>query len=264
MKYRAIGFSLFAVLLCAMSAAAQEADALGRAAAYEPLMIEAGARYGVDPRLLWTVAYLETRFQHYDERGRINTSPAGAKGLMQFMPTTAARYGLREPFDETGSIHAAARYLRDLQALFGNRLDLVLAAYNAGEGAVIAFRDGRKLALSNGKVINPNGLKTGGVPPYRETWHYVNNGVAIYLRLAEKKWPAPMARNAKRQRLGLPERARPKEPAEPAPEEITQLKQGSIYIVASAAAGEVSVDSPSPVIKRPPQNPTTRSIYSQR
>jgi hypothetical protein len=72
-----------------------------------------------------------------------------------------------------------------LQQLFDHRLELILAAYNAGEGAVMAFREGRRLILSNGKVINPRGLRTGGVPPYRETIDYVNNGVALYLKLAE-------------------------------------------------------------------------------
>src|SRR5262249_22263643 len=62
MKYRALGFSLLTILVCVAQASAQDAEALRRARPYEPLMADAGARHGVDPRLLWTIAFLETRF----------------------------------------------------------------------------------------------------------------------------------------------------------------------------------------------------------
>src|SRR5262249_33845225 len=181
MKYRTIGFILLMTFLCVSHTAGQDAETLRRAEQYEPLMMEAGARRGVDPRLLWTIAYLETRFRP-DQVSRV-----GARGMMQFMPATATRLGLRDPNQPADSIDAAARYLRKLQAMFGHRLDLILAAYNAGEEAVAAYRDGRKLLLSNGKMINPQGIKTGGVPPYRETRDYVNDGIALYLRLAERR-----------------------------------------------------------------------------
>jgi soluble lytic murein transglycosylase-like protein len=83
--------------------------------------------------LLWTVAWLETRFRHYDERWRVIASPAGARGIMQIMPATAARYGWSDERDAAQAIDAAARYLRDLQEMFARRLDLILAAYNAGK-----------------------------------------------------------------------------------------------------------------------------------
>ncbi len=84
---------------------------------------------------------------------------------MQFMPATALRYGLVDAHDPAQAIDAAARYVRDLSRRFNGDIRLVLAAYNSGEGTVEAYRDGRRLVLPNGKIINPGLLKTGGVPP---------------------------------------------------------------------------------------------------
>lgn len=144
-----------------------------RAALYEPLFRSAAERYSIDARLLWVIAFLETRFQPD------LVSPVGARGLMQFMPATAASYGLKNPDNPAESIDAAARYVRDLQAHFGNRFDLILASYNAGEGAVDAYLKGYALRLPNGRVINPNGLKLGGIPPFAETRNYVAQGLAL-------------------------------------------------------------------------------------
>jgi soluble lytic murein transglycosylase-like protein len=128
-----------------------------RAAIYEPHILRAAARYRVDPRILWTIAYLESGF---NPRA---VSHKGARGLMQFMPATARRYGLKNPHDPLSSIDAAARYVRDISRRFGGRRDLVLAAYNAGEHAVI--RAGHN------------------VPRYRETRQYVARGVLLMDRL---------------------------------------------------------------------------------
>ena len=98
---------------------------------------------------------------------------------MQFMPATARRYGLQNPHDPKAAIDAAAHYLRDLLTKFGGRIDLALAAYNAGEGAVESFQTGRPLVLATGKIINPHGLITGGVPPYRETETYVRSAIRL-------------------------------------------------------------------------------------
>jgi hypothetical protein len=100
-------------------------------------------------------------------------SPKGARGIMQFMPETAARYGLQNPNDPKQAIDAAARYLRDLLERFSGRIDLAVAAYNAGEGAVDSFRTGKPLVLRSGRVINARGVVTGGIPPYPETQTYV-------------------------------------------------------------------------------------------
>lgn len=99
---------------------------------------------------------------------------------MQFMPDTARRYGLQNPHDPRAAIDAGARYLRDLLFRFNGRLDLALAAYNAGEGTVESFLTGRPLRLTNGKIINPRGLITGGLPPYVETRTYVNSILSLY------------------------------------------------------------------------------------
>lgn len=155
-----------------------DAEIRTRAARFEPTIAAAARRHGVDPRVLWTIAYLETRFRPH------LVSPARAAGLMQFIPSTARRFGLANPFDPEASIDAAARYVRFLSRQFGGRLDLVLAGYNAGEGAVAAFRDGRTLKLPNGRVINPRAIRTGGVPPYRETRGYVASGRAVFAGLA--------------------------------------------------------------------------------
>jgi soluble lytic murein transglycosylase-like protein len=87
-------------------------------------------------------------------------SRAGAVGLMQLMPGTAKRYGVRNRLDPAQNIHGGARYLRDLQVMFDNNLQLVLAAYNAGEFAVMKY--GRR------------------IPPYRETVAYVPKVLSYY------------------------------------------------------------------------------------
>jgi hypothetical protein len=152
-----------------------------RAKVYEPLIASIAQRYNVDPRLLWTIAYLESRFRE-DVVSYKNGKPC-AYGMMQFTIATARRYGLTNPHNPKESIDAAARYVRDLQTRFGPRIDLILAAYNAGEGTVEAFRDGKTLVLPNNTIINPRGLRTGGIPPYNETRHYVAQGGIIYGQL---------------------------------------------------------------------------------
>jgi len=148
-----------------------------RARLYEPYIAAAARKYGVDPRVLWTLAYLETRF-----RPEL-ISPKNARGLMQFMPATAARFNLKNPHDAAAAIDAAARYVRELTVQFDGRLDLVLASYNAGEGAVECYRSGRTIRTSSGKVINPRGIKTSGVPPYAETRSYVRRGLLVFSRV---------------------------------------------------------------------------------
>lgn len=89
-------------------------------------------------------------------------SSAGAVGLMQLMPGTARRYGVKNRLDPVQNIQGGARYLRDLKVLFDDDLQLVLAAYNAGEHAV---------------------MKHGGrIPPYRETAAYVPKVLGYYRR----------------------------------------------------------------------------------
>lgn len=113
----------------------------------DSLIRQNGTKYGVDPYLIFCVMEQESHF---------NTkvvSPKGARGLMQLMPGTGARFGVRHPFSPSENISAGARYLKQLLTRFNGRIDLVLAGYNAGEGAVVKF--GHK------------------VPPYSETRNYV-------------------------------------------------------------------------------------------
>jgi hypothetical protein len=108
---------------------------------------QSGARYGVDPYLIFCVMEQES---HFNSRAR---SRRGARGLMQLMPGTSARLGVRRPSDPAQNVAGGARYLKQLIEQFDGRIDLVLASYNAGEGAVRKFG--------------------GKVPPYRETRNYV-------------------------------------------------------------------------------------------
>jgi hypothetical protein len=149
-------------------------DVLSRAAFFEQTIADAARKERVDPLILWTIAYNETRFRPW------LTSPKNAQGLMQFMPATATRFGLADPYEPNASIFAAARYVKYLGGLFDWRLESVLAAYNAGEGTVLAYLHGRSL-LANRKRINPTRRRTaGGVPPYKETLNYVTTGRNIY------------------------------------------------------------------------------------
>lgn len=154
---------------------------LRRARFFEPTISHIASEEQVDPYLLWTIAYNETRFRPW------LSSPAGAEGLMQFIPATALRFNLFNPYQPEPAIRAAARYIRFLSNRFGGRVDSILAGYNAGEGAVDAFLMGR-IVRSGKKIINASGIKTiGGVPPYQETIGYVARGLVIYRLLKTRQ-----------------------------------------------------------------------------
>jgi len=125
-------------------------------AGLDSLIRQSGNKYNVDPYLIFLVMEQESHFN----TGAV--SPKGARGLMQLMPGTAARFGVRRPHDAAQNISGGTRYLRELLNRFNNRVDLVLASYNAGEGAVAKF--GNK------------------VPPYRETRNYVKKIAYRYKR----------------------------------------------------------------------------------
>jgi soluble lytic murein transglycosylase-like protein len=110
--------------------------------------------YGVDPRLISAVIKAESAFNPQA------VSPKGARGLMQLMPDTARRYGVLDVHDPQQNILGGTAYLRDLIKQFDNRLDLVLAAYNAGENAVIRFKN--------------------TIPPFHETQNYVREVLSEY------------------------------------------------------------------------------------
>ncbi|HZV72948.1 MAG TPA: lytic transglycosylase domain-containing protein [Conexibacter sp.] len=113
---------------------------------YDGLVTASAQRYGVDPALLHGLIQQESGFDPS------STSGAGAVGLCQLMPGTAASLGVSNPLDPAQSIDGGARYLRQQLDAFGGDPSLALAAYNAGSGAVRRY---------------------GGVPPYAETQAYV-------------------------------------------------------------------------------------------
>lgn len=127
-----------------------------RRAEFEALVNEAARRHRVRAELIHAIIEVESA---YDPAA---VSPAGAVGLMQLMPATAARYGVADSTDASQNIAGGAAYLRDLQAQFGGNLRLVLAAYNAGEDAVERFQR--------------------QVPPYAETRAYVRRVIELLRR----------------------------------------------------------------------------------
>lgn len=110
-------------------------------------LIESGNRNGLDPLLLYSVMHQESSFKSRA------VSPKGASGLMQLMPGTARRFGVTNIFDPRQNVEGGARYLRFLTDRFDGNLSLILAGYNAGEGAVEKY-----------------GWR---IPPYAETQEYV-------------------------------------------------------------------------------------------
>ena len=122
MRLKTLTLWLILILLPIVYANAQETGAVGaaskvrtRASLYEPLIASAAQRYNVDPSLLWTIAYLESRFRQ--EAVSYKDGKPCAYGMMQFTAPTAARYGLKNPHDVREAIDAAARYVRDLSDL---------------------------------------------------------------------------------------------------------------------------------------------------
>ena len=118
--------------------------------------IAAAARNAeLDPALLHAVIHVESRYQAQA------LSPKGATGLMQVMPATGARFGVPRPDQSVeANLKAGSLYLRNLMQQFDGRIDLVLAAYNAGEGAVLRH--------------------SMSIPPYAETQRYVPAVIAKY------------------------------------------------------------------------------------
>ena len=121
---------------------------------FAPIVERAARAHGVDEALVHAVIFAESS---YDPRA---ISPAGASGLMQLMPATAQHYGVRDLFDPAQNVSGGVRLLRDLLRQFDGNMELALAAYNAGAGAVI--RAGNR------------------VPPLPETAAYVPKVIAYY------------------------------------------------------------------------------------
>ena len=232
-------------------------DVFSRARLFEPTIEKAARNERVDPLILWTIAYNETRFRPW------LTSPKNAQGLMQFMPATAARFGLANPYEPSSSLLAAAKYVKYLGRLFDEKLESVLAAYNAGEGTVSAYLYGRDLR-ANGKVINASRRRTvNGVPPYKETIGYVTQGVEIY------RWRQRQGRlGVPRPSLNPERTARNEEPAKLVEVEDRQVisvfydpRTGRRSVISSRDSDRVPQLDFGPVIVNPalPTNSTQRA-----
>ena len=117
------------------------------------IIYRAGEKAGVDPRFIHAVIKQESR---YNPKA---VSHVGAQGLMQMMPATAKRFGLKDPFDAAANVEAGTKYLKFLLKRFNGDVSLALAGYNAGEGSVDKYN---------------------GVPPYGETQNYVKKIEATY------------------------------------------------------------------------------------
>ncbi len=122
-------------------------------AGLDEMIYQAGAEYGVDPRLVHAVIFQESGYRADAKSG------AGARGLMQMIPSTAHRFAVKDTTGAEANVAAGTKCLRWLLERFEGNVELALAAYNAGEGAVDKY---------------------DGVPPYKQTQHYVRTIVARY------------------------------------------------------------------------------------
>jgi soluble lytic murein transglycosylase-like protein len=127
---------------------------------FTPIIDSASRLHGVDAALIHAVISAESGYNPSA------LSKAGAMGLMQLMPETARRYGVTNIMDPVQNITGGVRYLRDLLAMFNGNLELAIAAYNAGENAVIKY--GNK------------------IPPYAETVQYVPKVLGFYHRFQSR------------------------------------------------------------------------------
>ncbi|MDT3708194.1 MAG: lytic transglycosylase domain-containing protein [Thiobacillus sp.] len=137
-------------------AAPAAGPAPAREARYDKVVDDISRAYGLDSALVHAVIAVESS---YNPKA---VSKKGAAGLMQLMPATAKRYGVADAFDPVQNVSGGAKYLRDLLDMFDSDMSLALAAFNAGEQAVMKY--GRR------------------IPPYRETLQYVPRVLEHYRR----------------------------------------------------------------------------------
>jgi len=130
--------------------------------AYDRLIRRTASVHQVDIALVKAVMHIESAFNPHA------VSNKGAQGLMQLMPETAQRYGAQDLFDPAQNVRAGVLYLRDLQRMFKNNTRLVLAAYNAGENAVLRYK---------------------GIPPYDETQDYVRKVMKMHRTYSAQQAP---------------------------------------------------------------------------
>jgi soluble lytic murein transglycosylase-like protein len=144
-----------------------------RLRAYDAHIREASALYVLPEELIRAVMHVESNF---NPRA---VSRKGALGLMQLMPGTAAEMGVTDPFDPRQNVLGGVRLLRILANRFQGDTALTLAAYNAGEAAVLKYR---------------------GIPPYAETQRYVRRVQSHFARYRAAREPQPQSKDALAQR----------------------------------------------------------------
>jgi soluble lytic murein transglycosylase-like protein len=140
----------------------------------DQLIRQNSARFSVDPYLVFLVIEQESHF-----RTRA-LSPKGAQGLMQLMPGTARRFGVRRPYDAAENIRGGTQYLKQLLTMFNGRVDLALASYNAGEGRVLDYGN--------------------RVPPFKETRDYVKRISSRYRNHTVQDESRPVVTSPRRQK----------------------------------------------------------------
>ncbi len=126
---------------------------------YTPLIDSIAQEIGVSANLLHAVIQVESAYNP------VATSAKGAQGLMQLIPATAQRFGVDQSFEPAANVRGGARYLKNLLSLFNNDIQLTLAAYNAGEGAVKKYNN--------------------TIPPYPETQAYVRRVQSLFEQRGE-------------------------------------------------------------------------------
>ncbi|HXG93534.1 MAG TPA: lytic transglycosylase domain-containing protein [Blastocatellia bacterium] len=151
---------------------AEEMNPLGELTSGDPeidrLILEAGTKYGVDPKLIYYVIRQESQFKPKARSGK------DARGLMQIIPATAERFDIENPYDPAQNIECGVRYLRWLLKRFNGDVKLALAGYNAGEGNV-----------------EKNGNR---VPDFKETKNYVQKITSAYGKTYHPVLPPEQAR----------------------------------------------------------------------
>lgn len=141
-------FSLLALLCLHLETQASSGNS-----EFDQTIKKIAQEHGLEPALIHSIIRAESNYN-------CNAiSSKGAMGLMQLMPETAKKYGVRNPFDPAENIEGGVKYLKDLMNIFGRRTDYVLAAYNAGQEAL---------------------KRNGGIPPYPETKNYIEKVMASY------------------------------------------------------------------------------------
>jgi soluble lytic murein transglycosylase-like protein len=137
----------------------------GDIALYDDMITRASERYRIDYALVKAVIKAESNFNHRA------VSPVGARGLMQLMPATAATLQVKDSFHPETNIDGGVRYLRYLMNIFNGNVPLVLAAYNAGENAVMRHNN--------------------RIPPYPETQTYVKRVLYYFDGYSNKRGATP-------------------------------------------------------------------------